>query len=125
MSATFVYDDDCGFCSWWAAFFAERSELGIVGFSELTDEERARLPDDWEDCTHLLTDDAVYSCGAAVEEALLRSESAPWADELLRFLRGFDDYERLRERAYQEGADRRDVWGLLLSDEPPERRTPK
>jgi len=44
-----VYDDDCGFCTWWAEFFGEHSEIPTVGFSELDSEMRYMLPDDYED----------------------------------------------------------------------------
>ena len=120
--ATLVYDDDCGFCSWVAAFVAERSEMGIVGFSELTDEERERLPADYEDCVHLVTEGTVYSCGEATEIALERAGVLP--EEARTFLNQFADYGPLRERLYQEAADRRDVWGLLVASEPPARREP-
>jgi predicted DCC family thiol-disulfide oxidoreductase YuxK len=120
--AWFVYDDDCGFCSWWAAFLARRTDLGIVGFSSLTDEERERLPEDYEACAHLLTDGRVYSCGEAVEEALARGGLVP--SEPRTFLNQFADYGRLRERLYREAADRRDVWGQFLADDPPARREP-
>jgi predicted DCC family thiol-disulfide oxidoreductase YuxK len=121
--ATFVYDDDCGFCSWWAQFFARRTEMGIVGFSALTDDERKRLPADWEECAHLLTDDQVYSCGEAIEEALTRADLFP--REARTFLNQFADYTTLRERLYREGADRRDKWGTFVSGEPPKRREPR
>lgn len=121
-TATLVYDDDCGFCSWCAALVARRSEMGIVGFSELTDEERARLPEGYEACVHVLTDEAVYSCGEATEIALERAELLP--SEARTFLRQFADYGRLRERLYREAADRRDTWGVLASAEPPARREP-
>jgi len=110
-----VYDDDCGFCTWWADYFARRSDLDAVGFGELTDEQRDRLPEDFESCAHLLTDDAVYSCGAAAEEAFARADIPPGSRDLSRFLRQFDDYRRLRERLYREVADRRDVLGLFVS----------
>jgi len=123
MTATFVYDDTCGFCSWWASLFARRSALGIVGFSALTEEERERLPEDYEDCAHLLTDGRVYSCGAAIEQAFLLSDLAPpGTDDAIGFLRQFDDYDRLRESVYRAAADRRDVWGQFASAEPPTRR---
>jgi hypothetical protein len=40
------------------------------------------------------------------------------------FLDQFADYGPLRERLYREAADRRDVWGLLVSSDPPTRREP-
>lgn len=120
-AATFVYDDDCGFCTWWAEFFAERSDLPVVGFSETTDGQRERLPDDWEECAHLLTDNRVYSCGEAIEAALERAGLFP--GEARTFLNQFADYGRLRERLYREAADRRDLWGRFVSSEPPARRS--
>lgn len=120
--ATFVYDDACGFCSWWAVTFAERTDLGVVGFSALTDEERERLPEEYEDCAHLVTEEAVYSCGAAVEEGLRRGGLVP--GEVFEFLGQFHDYPTYRERIYHEAADRRDLWGLLVSSDPPARREP-
>lgn len=121
--ATFVYDDACGFCTWCAQLLVDNSDLDVVGFSEITDEETARLPDDWRSGAHLLTADQVYSNGAAIEEAFLRSSYAPdGSADVVGFLRQFDDYGRLREKLYQAAADRRDVWGLLASGEPPVRR---
>jgi predicted DCC family thiol-disulfide oxidoreductase YuxK len=117
MSDTFVYDDDCGFCTWWADYFADRTTLDIVGFSELTDAQLERLPDDYEDCSHLLTDDAVYTCGAAIEQALARADVPPGSRDVFDFLRQFEDYEQFRERIYREVADRRGLWGQFLSKE--------
>jgi predicted DCC family thiol-disulfide oxidoreductase YuxK len=121
--AWLVYDDDCGFCSWWAAVAAEHTDLGIVGFSALTDAERERLPEDYEDCAHLLTDDEVLSCGAAIEVVLDRLGVLP--RELRLFLNQTVDYSPLRERLYREAADRRSLWGRLVSDAPPARREPR
>ncbi|MFB6256800.1 MAG: DCC1-like thiol-disulfide oxidoreductase family protein [Haloplanus sp.] len=122
MEPTFVYDDDCGFCTWWADQFARRTDLRIVGFAELDDDLRDRLPADYADCAHLVTDDAVYSCGAAIEEALVRTEAGAEARHLVDFLRQFDDYTDLRERAYRFAADRRDTLGLVVSKTPPARQ---
>lgn len=119
---TIVYDDACGFCSWWAHIFADRTDLGVVGFSALTDEERDRLPDAYEDCVHLITEDEVYSCGAAIEQGLRRGGLVP--GEVFDFLGQFHDYPTYRERLYREAAERRDLFGLLVSSEPPARREP-
>ncbi len=119
--ATLVYDDDCGFCTWWAELFAERSDIRTVGFSELTPELAERLPESYEDCSHLVTDRRVYSCGASIEEAFVRSDLGKQARPLVRFLRSFRDYDRYRERAYREIADRRDVWGRYLSSDTSDR----
>ncbi|MDS0476517.1 DCC1-like thiol-disulfide oxidoreductase family protein [Natrinema sp. 1APR25-10V2] len=118
---TLVYDDDCGFCTWWAEYFEKRTEIRIVGFSDLTDDLRERLPADYEDCAHLVTDDGVYSCGASIEQAFVRTDLAEPADEVVEFLRQFDDYKRLRERSYRWVANRRDQWGEFLSRTPPAR----
>lgn len=120
---TFVYDDECGFCTWWAGLVADKTENGIVGFSELTDEEKERLPEDWQRCAHLLTDDAVYSCGAAIEQALVRADLVPHeVVDMLSFV--VPDYEEKRERLYRWAADRRSIWGKILYTEPPARREP-
>lgn len=123
MTETFVYDDACGFCTWCAQQLVEHSDLDVVGFSELTDAEKERLPDDWEEGAHFLTDDEVYSHGEAIEQAFLRSDVAlPGSDDVVGFLRQFQDYGKVREWVYREAADRRDVWGFLVSEEPPARR---
>lgn len=120
--ATLVYDDDCGFCTWWAEFLAERSDVRVVGFSDLTPDLRAELPDEYENCSHFVTDDGVYSCGASIEEAFVRTDIGRDVGSLVEFLRNFEDYERLRERSYRRVADNRSLWGRLLSKTPPARR---
>jgi predicted DCC family thiol-disulfide oxidoreductase YuxK len=116
MSAdVFVYDGECGFCTWWADYFARRTDLEMVPFAALSDELRQRLPAEYEDCSHLVTDDAVYSCGAATERALARADVPPGAEDVFDFLRNFEDYERLRERLYRAVADRRDDLGQFVS----------
>ena len=111
---TLVYDDDCGFCTWWADFFAERSDIPLVGFSELGDypELRDRLPEDYEECSHLVTDDAVYSCGEAMEEAFLLTDDD--GTKLVRVARELPGYGRVRERAYRFFADHRNWFGPLV-----------
>ncbi|WP_435175990.1 DCC1-like thiol-disulfide oxidoreductase family protein [Halorussus sp. AFM4] len=118
---TLVYDDDCGFCTWWADFFERRSDFRVVGFAELTDETRERLPDDYEECSHLLVDGEVYSCGESLEQALVRSDVGAEAGPVVRFLRNFEDYERFRESAYRAVADNRDLFGKVVSKAPPAR----
>ncbi|WP_135304647.1 thiol-disulfide oxidoreductase DCC family protein [Haloarcula amylovorans] len=120
--ATLVYDDDCGFCTWWAEFLESRSTLALVGFSELDENLRARLPEDYESCSHLVTDDRVYSCGASIEAALVRTEMGKPARPVAEFLGQFGEYETLRERGYHWVADNRDTLGKLLSKTPPARR---
>ncbi|MXV64549.1 DUF393 domain-containing protein [Natronorubrum sp. JWXQ-INN-674] len=121
---TLVYDDDCGFCTWWADYFDGRTDLRIVGFSDLSEypELREELPEYYEECSHVVTDDEVYSCGASIEEALRRYGSDTPVGDVLGFLRNFEDYERFRERTYRQVADNRDKWGQVMSKTPPVRR---
>lgn len=122
---TLVFDDDCGFCTWWAEFFDDRTDVRIVGFTDLTPELRDRLPEHYEECSHLVTEDAVYSCGASLEEGLARIDGEDGVTrEAIGFLRNFEDYERLREHGYRWVADNRDFWGQFVSKTPPVRREP-
>ena len=118
---TLVFDDDCGFCTYWVEFVADRSDVATVGFSELSEDLRERLPADYEDCAHLLVDDERYSCGAAMEQAFLMTDlGGPLADAV-RFASGFDEYDRLRERGYRWVADHRATLGKVVSRPPPAR----
>ncbi|WP_128476434.1 DCC1-like thiol-disulfide oxidoreductase family protein [Halorussus pelagicus] len=119
--ATLVYDDDCGFCTWWADFFERRSDFEVVGFTQLSDDQRERLPDDYESCSHLLTDGEVYSCGESLEQALVRSNVADELAPLVGFLRNFKDYEEFREGVYRAVADHRGDLGVVVSKTPPAR----
>lgn len=117
----FVYDDDCGFCTWWAEFFRAHSDLQIIGFSELDPHLRDRLPDAFETCSHLVTDEAIYSCGASIEEAFLRTDVGSLARLVVGIFRRFRGYRAIREWSYRRGANNRDRWGKLLSRTPPAR----
>jgi len=124
--ATLVYDDDCGFCTWWAEFVEARSDIPLVGFSELDEHPdlRARLPEDYERCSHLVTDEDVYSCGASIEEALVRSEICQGLDLSgpVGFFRTFQDYNRAREAGYRWVAEHRDLLGHVFKAVPAARR---
>lgn len=119
-----VYDDDCGFCTWWADFFAPRTDITLVGFSELDEDTKARLPEDYTRCSHLVTETAVYSCGQSLEETFIRSDLGRPARSLVQFLREFEDYNTLRERTYRWVANNRDHLGRILSKTPPARTKP-
>ena len=119
-----VYDDDCRFCTWSATFAVRRSGIQPVRLSEvragestLTDDERRRLPADYEECAHLVTDDAVYSCGAATERALVIAGTVP--SDFVDFLGQFEDYERLRETVYRLTSDNRDLVAKVVGKDPP------
>ncbi|APX98030.1 thiol-disulfide oxidoreductase DCC family protein [Natronorubrum daqingense] len=121
---TLVYDDDCGFCTWWAEFFGDRTEIRLVGFSDLPDHPdlQERLPEFYEECSHLVTEDTVYSCGQSLEEALRRYDEGGPVGNGLEFLRNFEDYEHVREWGYRQVANNRDKWGKVMSKTPPARR---
>ncbi|WP_458208506.1 thiol-disulfide oxidoreductase DCC family protein [Haladaptatus sp. NG-SE-30] len=110
-----MYDDDCGFCTWSAEYADAHGDFELVGFSELTPDQRARLPADFEQCVHLLTDDRVYSCGAATEEVISRLDSPEHvAVELFRLLPD-GTRARIREPLYRWVADHRAWWGKVVS----------
>jgi predicted DCC family thiol-disulfide oxidoreductase YuxK len=110
-----VYDDDCGFCMYCVRWLLRFGEFEPVGFDELTPDQRARLPEEYENCMHLLTDDAVYSCGEAAEQSLARCGVV---GRSLVELAGLVPYwSRLRERGYRFVADRRAIWGRFRSCE--------
>ncbi|RDI69956.1 DCC1-like thiol-disulfide oxidoreductase family protein [Halopelagius longus] len=117
----FVFDDDCGFCTWWAEAFEGYATVRTVGFSELNPELRERLPDDYRECSHLVTEGTVYSCGASTEEALLRTGPGSFVRPVVERLREFEVYRGLREWGYRQGADNRVFWGKVLSRTPPAR----
>ena len=115
-----VYDDDCGFCTWCVERALDWGNFEPVGFSELSPDQRARLPEEYENSAHLLTDEAVYSAGEAVEQTVVRlyPELEPLVDEL----RAFESYRELREGLYRWGADRRGWWGKIVRACPPARQ---
>lgn len=119
-----VYDDTCHFCTWSAVFAVRRSDVQPVrlsnvqsGESRLSDEERERLPDGYEECAQLITEDAVYSCGAATEQSLVLTGTIPRG--LVGVLNGFEVYETLRERAYHLLSNNRGKVAPLIGMEPP------
>lgn len=119
-----VYDDDCRFCTWSATFAIRRSDIQPVRLSEvqegrsrLGDSERERLPDDYEECAQVITEDEVYSCGAATEESLVIAGTLP--ERPIEFLRRFAAYRWLREKTYHLLSNNRDIVAKGLSREPP------
>ncbi|WP_306060854.1 thiol-disulfide oxidoreductase DCC family protein [Natronococcus wangiae] len=109
---TLVYDDDCGVCTRAARFVDRRAVIDIVGFSELTGELRARLPADYEDCAHFVTDEATYSCGEAMERAYEQTNLFP--SQLFPLFRRVPGYELVREYVYRIIASNRPLISRLL-----------
>ena len=118
---TIVYDDDCGFCTWSARYAAARGPFRVVGFSELTDEQLARLPPDYESCAHLFVGDETYSCGAAAEEIVARMDS--WEHLPMAAFQLLPETVRtaVREPIYRSLANNRDQLGKIRRCEPPAR----
>ena len=109
---TLVYDGDCGLCTRITEFAARHGEFEVIGFSDLSREQRSRLPEEYETCSHLLTDEGVYSCGASAEETLVRLEH-PVALAARGFKR-LPARRPARERLYRLVADNRAQFGRLL-----------
>ncbi|MCU4802034.1 DUF393 domain-containing protein [Halobacteria archaeon HArc-gm2] len=112
-----VYDDQCGFCTWSVELALRHGEFEAVGFSELSPDQRARLPESYDRCMHLLTDDAAYSCGAAAERTI--ELALPATRPLFGALRQVPGYARFREGLYRWIGDRRAIWGRYRSASPP------
>ncbi len=104
-----VYDDDCGFCKYCVRWMLRFGEFEPVGYEELTPDQKARLPDEYDNCMHLLTDGAVYSCGEGFEQSFARcgrgGAAVMWVCKQIPF------WEQIRERGYRFVADRRALWG--------------
>ena len=109
---TLVYDDGCGVCTRAARYVGRHSDVEIVGFSKLTDDLRARLPANYEQCAYLVTDEAVYSCGEAMERAYERTGLPP--SNALPALRRLPGYGSVREQVYRVVATNRPLISRLL-----------
>lgn len=92
-----VYDDDCGFCTRFAKWANDRG-VSIRGFSELTLRERELLPDEFEDCSHFIVGDEVYSCGESIEKTL--EATHPPVGGTLRLISSAPGFEVVREKGY-------------------------
>jgi len=114
-----VYDDNCGFCMYMIQWLLRFGEFAPTGFSKLTPAQEARLPEEYDTCMHLLTDDAVYSCGEALEQCVARCGAV--GSSVVRVARLLPFWELVRERGYRFVADRRALWGRFRSCEHIER----
>lgn len=106
-----LFDDDCGVCTDAAVWVAERDGVELVGFSAADEELVDRLPAGWRDCAHLITDDGVYSCGEAMEEAYLRTDH--WGTGPVGLVRQVPGFGPIREFGYRIFAGNRDIVGKL------------
>ena len=106
-----VYDDDCGFCTRAAKAVERNDGIEIVPFSAVSGDLVERLPPDWRNCAHLVTDDRVYSCGAAMEEAAVRAGLVPAG--LVLTLRRLPGHDRVLESGYSVVARNRPFFGRV------------
>ncbi len=116
-NSVLVYDDDCGFCTWCAQWAVRRGGFEPVGFSALEPAQRERLPEEYERCAHLLTSSSVYSCGEAMEQALVACY--PTLSILVWLCNLLPGWDRLREWTYRRVANNRGLFGRLVRKEPP------
>jgi predicted DCC family thiol-disulfide oxidoreductase YuxK len=121
MPPQLIYDDNCGFCTRAVEYIANHGEFRLIGFSSLTPEQRDRLPANYEECAHLLTDNRVYSCDEAIEEAFVRTNLT--TADIVPVLRYLPGYSRARKSIYQWIANNRDHLGTIISSEPPAQRS--
>lgn len=112
-----VYDDDCGFCARLTEFAVRYGPFEPVGLSEVTGDQRERLPEDHEECAHVLTDECTYSCGKAAEAALVRL--FPALALVVPVLRALPGYATARERLYHAVSRRRYSLEVVAYSEPP------
>jgi predicted DCC family thiol-disulfide oxidoreductase YuxK len=118
---TIVYDDDCGFCTWSARYADAHGHFHLLGFSELSPEERDRLPADYEDCMHVFDGDDTYSCGRAAEFVARRLNTAEGT--AARAFAVLPERARafVRDPTYRFVANHRDWFGKLRACDPPAR----
>lgn len=112
-----VYDDSCGFCIWATEFAVHYGPFEPVSFSEVTAAHRERLPGEYEECAHVLTDEGIYSCGESVEMALTRI--FPVLTIVVPILRLLPGYATVRERVYHTISKYRYSLEIVANSEPP------
>ncbi len=106
-----VYDDACGVCTRAATYIDRNSAVSIGGVDSLSDDLRDRLPSDYEACAHLVTDEAVVSCGEAMARAFERTGGVP--GRYLPVLRALPGYGIARDGVYRAIARNRPIVGRL------------
>ena len=112
-----VYDDSCGFCTWTTEFAVRYGPFEPVSFSDVSAAQRKRLPEEYEECVHVLTDEGVYSCGESVEVALTRI--FPVLTIVVPILRLLPGYKGTREWLYHTVSKHRYSLESVVSSEPP------
>lgn len=108
-----IYDGDCGVCTRAALWIADRADVDLYQFAELSADQIERLPADWRECAHFIRGDEVYSCGRAMEEAFLLTDH--WGGNVITTGRHVPGYSSLREFGYRTFADNRSLVGRFLN----------
>jgi hypothetical protein len=115
-----VYDDSCYFCTWVAEHSLYYGPFEIVGLSDVSDipdNQQERLPDDYEECSQLLTDEEVYSCGEAAERTLVRM--FPTLAIVFFVFNQLPGYPDFREWLYHTVSKNRPWIQKVIHSEPP------
>lgn len=115
-----VYDDSCYVCTWVAEHSLYYGPFEIVGLSDVSDipeDQRDRLPDNYEECSQLITDEEVYSCGKAAERTLMRM--FPVLTVVFFVLGQLPGYPEFREWLYQKVSKNRPWIQKAIHSEPP------
>ena len=115
-----VYDDNCYFCTWVAErslYYGPFEIVGLSDVSDIPDEQRKRLPEDYEECSQLITDETVYSCGEAAERTLARM--FPVLAVFFAIFRQIPGYSAFREWLYQEVSKNRPWIQKAIHSKPP------
>lgn len=112
---TIVYDEQCDFCTGIAKRLSRKYTTALVGFEELTDEQKMMLPPDYQDCAHVIIDGNVYSCGEAVE-ALIVSQSNGPEKHFIELYHLLPFSETVRESVYTAVADNRNYLSKFSCD---------
>jgi hypothetical protein len=115
-----VYDDSCYFCTWVAEHSLYYGPFEIVGLSDVSDipdDQRDRLPEDYEECSQLITDEEVYSCGKAAERTLMRM--FPVLTIVFFVLGQVPGYPAFREWLYGVVSKNRPWLQKVIHSEPP------
>lgn len=107
-----VYDDDCGFCTRSALYISRESEVALVPFSSVSPPLEDNLPENWQECAHLVTEDSIYSGGEAMVRAyeLTDGRLSPFLG-ILRYIPG---YEIVRDMIYDWITDHRPLVSRIL-----------
>ncbi len=105
-SSLLIYDGDCGFCTYWAQRWRQRSD-GKMSIAPL--QEDPSRPDeiaiaDLESAVHLVEGDAIYRGAEAVFKVLAYGRGLGWMLWVYRHVPGWG---RLMDWGYQWVADHR------------------